>query len=457
MAEEKEKKKKKKKDEKVKKAENKVSKNADEITAAKQKRAIIMFLSGIMLAAVIYIPGDLVWLWLHNGVRGLCSLLSWYWPLMLITLAVASSIFDEPVKKKKMWLTAAFVSGLTVCFNATAYIFTYKDSFNVKETFTQGISYKGGGVMGFLFGAPFVKLFGITPARILIILVTLVVLVFAVNVHKPVSELYEYFVERTTDRLALMIKKYKRRQAKVRPVKIADDAFFDDDRFDEYDIHDKDEEEDDNAEDSEQEDKGGLLKKTLIKIKAKTAGNTVPDTLDGENDALDDDSSDSTNELRAADQDEFFDEDDNENGTFDDLDEDDKDPFDDDDSYSIDIDIDDEFENNTVKKESVDDYSNEELTEGLFGDLLDDDEPKASKIARDISVNKRNNAEPVNEKRVFRGNTENIKKPVQVQPKYKYPGVDLLAKGKKNNLNYESELRENARKLIETLDSFSVG
>ena len=465
MAEEKEKKKKKektdgllkKKDEKVKKAENKVSKNADEITAAKQKRAIIMFLSGIMLAAVIYIPGDLVWLWLHNGVRGLCSLLSWYWPLMLITLAVASSIFDEPVKKKKMWLTAAFVSGLTVCFNAAAYIFTYKDSFNVKETFTQGISYKGGGVMGFLFGAPFVKLFGITPARILIILVTLVVLVFAVNVHKPVSELYEYFVERTTDRLALMIKKYKRRQAKVRPVKIADDAFFDDDRFDEYDIHDKDEEENDNAEDSEQENKGGLLKKTLIKIKAKTAGDTVPDTLDGENNALDDDSSDSTNELRAADQDEFFDEDDNENGTFDDLDEDDKDPFDDDDSYSIDINIDDEFENNTVKKESVDDYSNEELTEGLFGDLLDDDEPKASKIARDISVNKRNNAEPVNEKRVFRGNTENIKKPVQVQPKYKYPGVDLLTKGKKNNLNYESELRENARKLIETLDSFSVG
>ena len=442
-----------KKDEKVKKTESKVSKNADEITAAKQKRAITMFLSGVMLAAVIYIPGDLVWLWLHDLVRGTCSLLSWYWPLMLIMLAVASSIFDEPVKKKKMWLTAAFVSGIIVCLNASVYIFSYKDSFNVKETFSQGITFKGGGVLGFLFGAPFVKLFGITPARILIILVTLAVLLFAVNVYKPVSKIYEYFVDRTTDRLAAVIKKIRRRKAKVRPVKIADDAFFDDDRYDEYDIHDNDEEQNDSEEGSA---KGGFIKKTLVKIKTRNTDSGTDDLLDEENENTGDDLTD-INETENSDEQDFFDGDDNEDDSFDDFEENDNDPFDSGDSYSIDIDIDDIYENGTDKEESLDDVSNEELTKDIFGDLLDDDVPEASKIARDISVNKKNNSEPVNEKRVFRSKSDDRQKPVPVQKKYKYPSVELLAKGKKNNQNYETELRENAKKLIETLDSFSVG
>lgn len=442
------------KGEKNKTGKSNVSKNADELTAAKQKRSIIMFLSGLMLSAVIYIPGELVWLWLHNAVRGLCSLFSWYWPLLLVTLAVSYSIFDDKKRRKKMWLTAAFVSGLVLCFNAAVYIFTYKDAFDIKGTFSQGIDSKGGGVMGFLLGAPFVKLFGVTPAKILIALITLVVLVFAVNVHKPVTKIFEYLTEHISEWFEETVKKIKRKQAKIRPVKIADDVFFDDDKYDEYDLHDDDENEQ-NDDDEENSAKGGFLKKNHIKIKTKPKDNDTDsdDSFDGEIDDLDDELSKNQSTDDNISDEAIFDDDNDD--TFDELDQQDTNPFDSDDSYSIDIDIDGDMD--TGKGDSVDNYSNEELTKDVFGDLLQDDIPEASKIARDISVSKKNNEEPANDKRVFRSNPNDSQKPAVLQKQYKYPSVNLLSKGKKNNQSYETELRENAGKLIETLDSFSVG
>ncbi len=154
-------------------------KSDKELAAARQGRSLIMFLSGVLLAAIICIPGDMIWLWTHNAVRGVFSFLSLFWAALLIFLAVVTMI-DKQIPK--LWFRTGFTAGFVAAFNACVYIFLYNGEIDIKRTFELGTQYKDGGVLGFILGIPFVKLFGRIPARILIILVMLVLLIFMFDI-----------------------------------------------------------------------------------------------------------------------------------------------------------------------------------------------------------------------------------------------------------------------------------
>lgn len=426
------------KSEQSKKANEVKSKKTD--IATKQRYSLIMFVTAVVLIAIIFIPGEMIWLWTHNAVRGLFSMLALFWPLLLLFLSVATML-DRQIPK--LALRTAFSAAFVAALNACIYIFTYSGDINVHQTFNDGIQYKGGGVLGFIFGIPFLKLFGQTPAKILIIVVMLVLLMFATNIS--IKNVYAFVFDKVSSFFSEQGKALRKKKKSKNPVKIADDAFFDsDDDFEDFDI-------DDDSEDEEEFEP------------MKTDDEELPQSPVFAVDSNEDE--DFFGGVR-------FDEDENipENN------------FDDD--YSIDISIDDPIEEEPPKKKvSVtkvnnsekaapqnDDFDDDEILKGLFGEEFMDsishdnngEKTEASKVAENISHSKMIPKKSHPEQKQYDPQTVPIdpppKKKVRDKNSYPYPPVELLTEGKSiNNSNAEAELRENAKKLIDTLDSFSVG
>ncbi len=415
-----------------------------------------MFVSAVLLASIIFIPGDMVWLWAHNGVRGICSMLSLFWPILLVFLA-----FSTMVEKKipKLWFRTGFASGFVVALNACIYIFTFDGEFQIKKTFDEAIEYRGGGAIGFILGVPLVKLFGITPAKILIILTLLVLLVFALDIS--VKKIYSNIFNKVSSAITEYIKNLKKKQAQKHPIRIADDAYFDDDDFDEYDI-DSDEFDNDFFEKDSDYGSGDMSEEKLPALPQSpvfTSDTTVDD-------------------------DDFFGDIEFEKEDF----KEDEEPEEKEDDYSIDIDIDGTMEPLRRKKASLgseheadknkskinlvkvedevpEDISDEDLFEDIFGDefmdtMESDYTANASRIAQDISNSKNTPKKSIPDQKQFDPQTVPMepepRKTVRDRASYNYPPVELLSEGKKESSNYEAELKENAKKLIETLESFSV-
>ncbi len=437
--------------------------------AVKQSRSLIMFVSAVLLISIIFIKGDMVWLWLHNAVRGTFSMLSLYWPLLLLFLAFATMIEN---KIPKLWFRTCFASGFVVALNACIYIFSFGGDFQIKTTFDEGIEYRGGGALGFLFGVPFVKLFGVIPAKILIILILIVLLIFALNIN--IKELYSNLFHRLSGAVSGYIKNLKKRQAQKHPIRIADDSFFDDD-FDEYDISGNDDDGDffeNVSEGSHSAATGEEDRYALPQSPVFTSGSTVDDDdfygteefeNENNNNIAPDIQIEDVTDLSAA-----------------------SPSSSPDDDYSIDIDIDGTIEPRKEKKRSSENksaksasqinlvktesevpenISDEELFEDIFGgDFMDtmqsDYSADASKAAKEISESKVTPKKSVPDQKQFDPQTVSIDEPerkkVRNKNSYLCPPVELLSEGKKENTNSEAELKENAKKLIETLESFSV-
>lgn len=422
--------------ESVKKSENKAP-PVDEI-AVKQKRSLIMFITAVILGSVIFIPGDMIWLWAHNAVRGVCSILSLYWPVLLLFLAIATMLDKEIPKLAKR---TSFASGLVVALNACIYIFGFDEEFNIKQAFTDGVTYRGGGALGFIFGAPFIKLFGIIPAKILIILAVLTLAVFTLDI--PIKKVYTFLFGIISQKIAALFSNIKQSIINRTPVSDteADDEYFDnDDDYDSFDTEDEDYDED------YEEEK-------------------LPDNPVMSEDLFDDDE-------------DYFPEDDEEEEEYDTSSDNSSYSSDNDDEYSIDIALgdddhkkddeedndenadkandQDEAQNNTAAISAEDDE--DALFEDIFGEgFLDTVEqgykPEAAQAAREITESKSHGAMPSGNESDESSRT--VKK--RAKKAYIYPPTDLLTPGKSANVSYERELKENAKKLIETLESFSVG
>lgn len=449
--------------------------------AFKQQRSLTLFVAAVLLASVIFIPGEMLWQMAHKGVRGFFSFLALFWALFLIFLAVAPEIEK---KVQKLWFKTGFSCGLAVAFNACIYIFSFNGNYNIKQTFDDGISYHGGGVLGFLLGAPFIKLFGSLPAKILIILIILVLIVIGYNV--PVKKWYTMLVQRIAEGIDNFIKELKNKQASQNPVKVADDAYFDeDDDFEAFKIIS------DNAD--EEFGKGSVdLDSDYFEDENKNLNNLnkkkkQEDVLP-QSPVFSEESEETTDPF--ADGDYGFESDDFEKTQ--EKEEDvqaSEEDFDlSDDNYSIDIDIDGEMEplrskranrtsgENKLNSSSSDrnismvkteeNISDEISDDDIFAELYEDDfldvkqSPEVKQVARDISKKKEESRKPVPKGRKSElppvAFEEPERKTVRDKNSYNYPPTELLSEGSKTGGTNKAELEETAKKLIETLASFSV-
>lgn len=430
--------------------------------AVKQKRSLVMFVAAVVLIAIIFIPGEMIWLWAHNAVRGFSSVTALFWPALLLFLAVATML-DKQIPK--LWFRTGFTIGFVAALNAALYIYTYSGEIQVQQTFADAVQYKGGGLLGFVFGIPFLKLFGKTPAKILIIAVMIIVAFCVTNIS--IKSIYSFVIGKVSAFFDEQRRKHQKKKNAKNPVKVADDAFFDSD--DDYDLYDLDDIDDDNDENNSKDadlDIDFDADDVDYEKKPKKKSKTKPKKKKSEDDI-------------SMPQSPVFSNDDNGEAFAEVIDFDDSDfdnsPKDEDIDYSIDIDIDspmpmDEKREEEKKEDESKEEAINDLISSLFGESIADADttdrndamPTASKVAKDISIRKNNPVKSTPEQKQYDPQTVPLDPPpknrVRNRRKYPAPDIELLTPRKtKGSENAERELKENARKLIDTLESFSVG
>lgn len=137
----------------------------------RQINAIILFTIGVLLASIIVIKGNNVWLWLHNFLYGLFGLPVIIIPVSLIYLAIMATL-DKPIGqiKHKIWQTCVLVflvCGLFEIVKTSPYI-GEKFFETIGLLYKNGVALSGGGVASALLGWPLYVACGKTGAIIII-------------------------------------------------------------------------------------------------------------------------------------------------------------------------------------------------------------------------------------------------------------------------------------------------
>ncbi len=150
---------------------------AEEIRQRNQVRAVVLFACAIFFGCLTIFEGDSLWKWAHNAILGLFGGWAMLWPVLMIYVAVITTL-DRPMGSisGKVWLTAVVI----LLFCATGFIFggaKISDGLSVFDYITAlyrtnaGV---GGGVLGGLLGQLLISAAGKTGAKIIILLLLFV-------------------------------------------------------------------------------------------------------------------------------------------------------------------------------------------------------------------------------------------------------------------------------------------
>lgn len=156
--------------------------------AVNQFTAVVWFAVSVFLFALAIYPGGKVWLSLHKAVFGLFGITSYIIPVFIFTVTVIYSMG----KLNGSFKLKSIVSGLLVYFTgAIADVFATKEVVSygehIAEVFVSS-TWKGGGVIGALFGNFLYQLFEKTGA--VIIMIILIVAIIMIITGTSVAKLY---------------------------------------------------------------------------------------------------------------------------------------------------------------------------------------------------------------------------------------------------------------------------
>lgn len=156
------------------KAKSKPIRDAEYVKQRNQISAILIFALSILMACLVIIAGDHLWLWTHNVLLGLFGTCAIAWPILLCYISLVTA-FER--QNNRMSSKVIMIIVIITFFCASVYIFS--DSENVKissfwaqlgQLYTLGIKHAGAGLFSGLIGIPFVAALGAIGAKIVIIL-----------------------------------------------------------------------------------------------------------------------------------------------------------------------------------------------------------------------------------------------------------------------------------------------
>lgn len=194
---------------KTKSSKQNAARHAAKKSASKQVSAIIWLAVAIFWACIVFIPGEMVWNWLHNFMYSVLGITAFVFPILLGFAAVMTAL-DKITKNAKIKTVEAAI--LVTLIGATVDTFAnYTSELGFGEHISNiyaagesvGDAVKGGGVIGTLISHPVCAAFGKTGAAITLILLifvlfmimtgtTLIMLFKAIgNSAKTVSEQVE--------------------------------------------------------------------------------------------------------------------------------------------------------------------------------------------------------------------------------------------------------------------------
>lgn len=163
-------------------AKAKTANNIEQLRHRNQMLAVILFAVSILMACLVLIKGDHVWLWVHNillGLFGNCAIL---WPILLLYIAIVTAV-EQPRgnTRFRVWM----ISGVIILVCAAVFIFsptatetnlTY--GAHLKLLYEQGTQQRGAGLVSGLLGLLIVSVLGSVGSKIVIILMLFVMVMF---------------------------------------------------------------------------------------------------------------------------------------------------------------------------------------------------------------------------------------------------------------------------------------
>lgn len=142
-----------------------------------QMTAVVVFAVAILMAFLVLIKGDHVWLWLHNVLLGLFGNCAILWPVLLLYIAIITAV--ERITDN-MKFKVSMISGIIIMVCAAVYIFSPEAGQDVpyfehlKVLYAQGTEQRGAGLISGLVGVLFVSVLGAVGSKIVIILLLFV-------------------------------------------------------------------------------------------------------------------------------------------------------------------------------------------------------------------------------------------------------------------------------------------
>lgn len=151
---------------------------------ANQFWSIMLFALGVLSLLLIVIPGTSAWHVLHTTMFGLFGVASAFIPLILVYTAILIGMerSHQTVSGKAFWGVA-----LMILSSAIVQIFFYGEVRGdglvdcVRTLFRQGKDLQGGGVFSALIAWPLIRLFDVTGAKIIILLMLFVFVMLLTN------------------------------------------------------------------------------------------------------------------------------------------------------------------------------------------------------------------------------------------------------------------------------------
>ena len=175
----------------------KTAKNNAAASNGKQIGAIVLFAVALFLLFVTIIPGAGAWLFLQNVVFGLFGgVMAYVLPVLLLIVAVMTSYDRDTINLRHKVIEACLIIVL-ICAAIFVIAGDGAGSFGnaVKGAYHLGKDPQNGGAIGAIVGAPLMMLFGNTkaPAAITLILVAFVILMLmtGTTLAKFVQKLYD--------------------------------------------------------------------------------------------------------------------------------------------------------------------------------------------------------------------------------------------------------------------------
>ncbi len=137
-----------------------------------QMKAVLLFLVAVFLIFLIFIPGISVWNFLHRTVLGFFGYCAILWPPLLIYVAVLLSL-EKNISgvSGKLWQISIFIcliTGAVYIFRAQEGTVQFWDT--LVRLFEEGSESRGSGFFSGLIGIPLVAAFGLTGAKVTILL-----------------------------------------------------------------------------------------------------------------------------------------------------------------------------------------------------------------------------------------------------------------------------------------------
>ncbi len=158
-----------------------------------QVTAIVLVAVALFMLAIVFIEGENVWTYMHNGMFGIFGISAYIIPILLIYMGV---IYAKGKPLGGAALNVASAGGFVLFLSSVIHLFAYDSDIisdksvpdQITEVWQNAIEQggKADGVLGAIVGGLFGKLFGKTGALVTLILLAIVAVLLLTGITLPV-------------------------------------------------------------------------------------------------------------------------------------------------------------------------------------------------------------------------------------------------------------------------------